>query len=65
MMHFHSTVVTLESGQLPITLVLITVIIVLKDFLTATIMTKIAISTITLLPVDLTHISMDLQLDAW
>ena len=61
MMHFHSTVVTLESGQLPITLVLITVIIVLKDFLTATIMTKIAISTITLLPVDLTHISMDLQ----
>ena len=41
---------TLESDPLPITLMLNTVIIVQKDFLTATIMNQIITTTTTLLP---------------
>ena len=60
MMQLLSTMATLESGPQSITLVLITVTIVLKDFLAATIMTKIIITIITLLPLlDHTHVSMD------
>ena len=60
MMPLLSTMATLESDPLPITLVLITVIIVRKDFLTATIMIKIIMTIFTLLPhLDHTHVAMD------
>ena len=55
MMPLLSTMATLESDPLPITLVLITVIIVQKDFLTATIMNQIITTTTTTLLPHLDH----------